>query len=761
MESKLRSARRAIELNLLSESEYSAIAARLLAKTSPLTNRAIHRESRFSAKSSTSSRWLADGSGAYALIEDGEIVKYDAVTSVREVIVSTAQLTLPGASAPLKVDSYEWNGDGTRLLILTNATKVWRRKSRGDYYVMTLIDGVSSTLQRVGGGDAATDRALYYAKFSPGAGDLVGYVFENNIYVHELTAAAATQLSTDGLPGHGGMAAVINGNFDWVYEEELSLSDGWRWSPDGRKIAWWQLRTDGVEHFPLVDLTTNAPYADVTHYPYPKVGSKNPVARIAWISVAAKLEALRSGDVEAAVDPSGDATPNFLNLAPAGGGEHYLARMEWAANSEAVCVQRLPRRQNQIDVLLCACTENGGFLPSPPRIILAEQDECWLDVHDSMKWLEGGTSFTWLSERSGHRHIYVVSRDGKVYRDITAALGDTVDVLSVDAIDDVSGWVYFTSTLPTAPTERYLYRASLASPSADDPGALPVVERVTPAGDEFVGSHSYRIAPSGAKFATWTMSKFGDPPIISIISLPDHRVIRLLEDNAALRRRLDTDVARGPCEFISIDTQSTEIVDVSSVLDGYAIFPPGFTRERAAAASLPVLVYVYGEPASTTVRNAWGGNVYMWHLLMAQRGYVVVSFDSRGTPAPKGRLWRKSVYRKIGVTANNDQAAAVSQLLVKWPFLDPKRVGVWGWSGGGSSTLQAMFRFPKIYRAGAAIAFIADQRLYDTCVSRSLSLSLSHSSTHPHSSARSPLSFLSLSLTESTKSATWACHRRW
>ena len=330
-------------------------------------------------------------------------------------------------------------------------------------------------------------------------------------------------------------------------------------------------------------------------------------------------------------------------------------------------------------------------------------------------------------------------------RDITAALGDA-DVLSVNAIDDASGWVYFTSTLPSEPLERYLYRARIAAGEPGADGDTSCVERLTPRGAAFAGSHAYRIAPSGAAFAVHTHSAFGTPPRTEIVSLPGHSAVRTLEDNAVLQRRLD-DVDRSAHEFITVDTgstegecsfmyryilrescsqfdslpltsltssRSTEVPGVSPVLDGYALFPPGFDKARAAGRSAPLLVHVYGEPASCTVRDAWGGNVYMWHLLMAQRGYVVVSFDSRGTPAPKGRAWRKSVYRKIGVTSNNDQAAAVRALLNRWRFLDPNRVAVWGWSGGGSSTLQAMFRFPDVYSAGAAIAFIADQRLYDT-----------------------------------------------
>ena len=396
--SKLAQARACVRSELLTGAEFASIARRLRARAPPLTNEAIHRRNAFRAASAPQSAWLAGGK-AYTVVESGEIVRYCAATSERSIVVSKAALTPAHGASPLAINGYQWSDDGSKVLIFTNSMKVWRRNSRGDYYVLTLA---TSTLRRVGRqGAAAESRALYYAKFSPGAGERVAYVFENNVWAHDLVGDAVLQLTTDGLPGHGGMAPVINGNFDWVYEEELALSDGWRWSPDGTKIAYWQLRTDGVESFPLVDWTSRAPYASVANYPYPKVGSANPVARIAWVRVPAR------GDVEV-------APPTFLALEPADGGEHYIARMEWAASSDEVVVQRLPRRQHEIDLLLCRCVEGAGPSSASPRRILCDHDETWIDVRNDMKWLDGGSSFTWVSERSGYRHIYVVSRDGKV-----------------------------------------------------------------------------------------------------------------------------------------------------------------------------------------------------------------------------------------------------------------------------------------------------------------------------------------------------------
>jgi dipeptidyl-peptidase-4 len=616
-----------------------------------------------------------------------EIVKYDVATGERSVLVSVELLTIPGTYTALDIQNYWWSDDGGWLLVFTNTEKVWRQHTRGDYYAVNLSG--TGSIKKVGGD--ADPSCLMYAKFSPGDGGRVGYIYHNNVFVQDLSSMVVTQLTFDGLPGHGGMADVINGNFDWVYEEEFSIQDGWRWSPDGKRIAYWQLQTADVQWYKLYDTITDAPYAKVTPYPYPKVGTKNPRARIGVVSASC---------TQPGQQPAGTV---WMQLEPASGEEHYIARMEWAAGSDELVVQRLPRAQNVIDILIVNATSGAA------NIVHSESDECWLDVTDNLNWVDGGNKFTWLSERSGYRHLYLISRDGSSVQDVTEELAQA-DVVSVVRVDDASGYVYFIAA-PSTPLERYLYRAPLSR--SQGAGGM---ERITPddmASSPTVGVHQYDISPDGAAFAVHTYSSFGVPPTINIISLPDHAVVTYCVDNAELKAKLAS-IARGPHEFFKIETGSKEVPGVSSELDGCAIFPPGFDKDSAKDKTYPLLVYVYGEPAACTVMNSMGSYQYNWHLLMAQRGYIVVSFDSRGTPAPKGRAWRKAAYKKIGITANNDQAAAVSALLKRWSFLDDAKVGIWGWSGGGSSTLQAMFRFPEVYTAGAAIAFVADQRFYDT-----------------------------------------------
>jgi len=258
-------------------------------------------------------------------------------------------------------------------------------------------------------------------------------------------------------------------------------------------------------------------------------------------------------------------------------------------------------------------------------------------------------------------------------------------------VDEKGGWLYVTAS-PGAPTKRFVYRVPL------DGKGKP--ERVGAAAQ--TGVHRYDISPS-AKWAFHSYSSLDTPPVTELVRLPSGDSVRGLAGNAALKSKVQA-LARKPVEFFRLPIG--EGVEV----DGWRMLPPNFDPGK----KYPLLVYVYGEPAGQTVQDSWGGNGYLWHLMLAQQGYIVASFDNRGTPAPRGRAWRKSIYRQIGILASADQAVATRAALAAWPYADPSRVGVWGWSGGGSMTLNAMFRYPDLYKTGVSVASVPVQRLYDT-----------------------------------------------
>jgi dipeptidyl-peptidase 4 len=311
-----------------------------------------------------------------------------------------------------------------------------------------------------------------------------------------------------------------------------------------------------------------------------------------------------------------------------------------------------------------------------------------VDVVDELNWVHGGKDFLWLSEQDGWRHVYLISLDGKHTSLVTAGDYDVIDLLGVDAGDQ---GIYFTAS-PENATQRYLYRAHL------DGKGKP--ERLTPA--KVAGTHGYEVSPD-LRWAIHTYSTFDTPPVTDLVRLPEHQSVRVLEDNAKLRSN-SKDLVTGRTEFFR-----TDIGDGVS-LDGWLIKPKDFDPAK----KYPILVYVYGEPAGQTVVDGWEQWNGGFNRTMALAGYIVASFDNRGTPAPKGRAWRKIVYGDVGVLSSKEQALALPALERARPYIDPDRVAVWGASGGGSNTLNLMFRHPELYKVGTAVAPVADQRLYDS-----------------------------------------------
>jgi dipeptidyl-peptidase-4 len=200
-----------------------------------------------------------------------------------------------------------------------------------------------------------------------------------------------------------------------------------------------------------------------------------------------------------------------------------------------------------------------------------------------------------------------------------------------------------------------------------------------------------------------TYSRFDQPPAQEVVALPAHQSLRPLTDVSTLVAKVAPLVAP-PVEFFSVE------IEPGVSLDGWMLKPKSFDSSKR----YPVIVHVYGEPASQTVTDRWGGGRMLFHRALADAGYLVVSFDNRGTPAPRGAAWRKVIYGTVGDLSSKDQAAAVSALAARHSYVDAGRVGIWGWSGGGSNTLNAMFRFPDVFSVGVSVAPVPDQKLYDT-----------------------------------------------
>jgi dipeptidyl-peptidase-4 len=618
-----------------------------------LTLDRIFLERDFSTESYGRVEWLEDGSG-YMTLEPSQavgggrdIVKYDPATGRREILVTAGQLIPKGSTDPLTIQDYSWSRDRKKLLIFTNTQRVWRRNTRGDYWVLDLV---RRELHQLGG--KAESSTLMFAKFSP-IGDRVAYVVKNDIYVENLKTGKILSLTDDGTD------TIINGTSDWTYEEEFGIRDGFRWSPDGRHIAFWNFDSSGVGEFRMIN-NTDTLYPQIIEFRHAKVGTTNSACRIGVVSA--------DGGEPRWFDPSGGYSR-----------DHYIARMEWAGDDEIV-FQWLNRLQNRDQVIL-ADIHTGKM-----RTVLTEKDEAWVDVQD-IRWIDDDQAFIWQSERDGWQHLYRADRASGEVKLLTP--GD-FDVLGIDTVDEKKGWIYFTAT-PENPTRRFLYRTRLDGEAK--------IERVTP--KSMGGSHSYQIS-ADARWALHSWSSFGDPPRTELIELPEHKIARVLTSNDDLRNNLKG-LERGESEFFRVDIGDVE-------LDGWMMKPPNFDPGK----KYPLLFYIYGEPAGSTVRDGWGGRNFLWYLMLNQKGYIVASLDNRGTNVPRGRAWRKSIYRQVGILACKDQAAALRKMLEDRPYIDPERIGIWGWSGGGQMSLNMIFRYPELYSTAMAIAFVSDQRLYDT-----------------------------------------------
>ncbi len=630
----------------------SAAAERLAARLEQ-----IFLRKEFTPKGFGPARWV-DGT-SWLTVEESptlaggtDLVRYDAASGARSILIGAERLVPAPDAAPLPIEDYAFSADGQRVLVFTNTRKVWRYNTRGDYWVLDLgaAAGAPDALRQLGAD--APEASLMFAKFSPDA-TRAAYVSARDLYVEDLASGSVTRLTSDG--SH----TSINGTSDWVYEEEFDLRDCFRWSPDGKSLAFWHFDSSGVPEYTLVN-TTDSLYPTMTSIPYPKAGQTNSAVKVGVIAATG-------------------GAPRWVEL-PGDPRQDYVPRMEWIPGTNELLVQQMDRRQQALTVWRVDGTTGVA------REFFAERSpDAWLDVGDDWRWLPGG-ELLWVSERDGWRHAWAVS-DAGAWRCLTPGDYDLTGVLGVD---EARAWLYVQAS-PADSARRYLQRVPLA-------GGPP--ERITPEGTP--GTHTYDLAP-GADFALHTYTSIDRPPRVELVRLPEHAPLRALETNAALEARL-AELIRAPTEFFRLE------IEPGIALDGWLMRPRDFDPSKR----YPLLMHVYNEPSAVQTNDAWKGSRGLFHHALAEAGYVVACVDSQGTPSPRGKAWRKSTYQRFGPVGSDQQAAAVRALCAQRPYLDPERVAVWGWSGGGTMTLNLMFRYPDVYRAGMSVAPVPDMRLYDS-----------------------------------------------
>ena len=600
--------------------------------------------------------WTNDGRSYYKL-EKNQLLTYTLPNHDTKTVITKEQLTPADTSEPLNVDHFSFSSDQQKVLLFTNTKKVWRLNTKGDYWVFNFK---TNTLRQIG--KSLPPSSLMFAKFSPD-GNTIAYVSDNNIYAEEDASGNIKPLTTNGT------VSLINGTFDWAYEEEFACRDGFRWSPDSKSIAYWQIDASDIKKFYMIN-NTDSIYSQLVPLEYPKVGETPSACKVGVVTIS-------------------DAKTTWMDV-PGDVSQNYLVRMEFIPSTNNLLIQQLNRKQNQSKLYIAEA------LKGTTKSIYEESDEAWVDLFqlgnsyaidytNNFNFLNENKSILWASEKDGWRHLYQVSLEGKPEVLITKGAYDVIDLKHINSKE---GFVYYLAS-PDNATQKYLYRTKLNGKGKN--------ELLSP--ESLKGSHDYSFSSNGM-YAEHTFSNHFTPYSKEFISVANHKA--LTEEESILKniKKLEE---KPTTEFFTITTSD------NIEMDGWMVKPTNFDPNK----KYPVVFYVYSEPAGTTVKDTYNvSRNRNYNGNMAEDGYIYISLDNRGTPAPKGRAWRKSIYKKIGVININDQAMAAKEIL-KWNFVDSERVAVWGHSGGGSATLNLMFRYPNIYKTGISLAAVANQLTYD------------------------------------------------
>ncbi|WP_345259266.1 S9 family peptidase [Marivirga lumbricoides] len=600
--------------------------------------------------------WTNEGD-SYFKLEENQLVRYTLPDHDATTVISKAQLTPKGQPEPIKVAHFTFSEDQEKVLLFTNTKKVWRLNTKGDYWVFNFK---TNKLTQIG--KKLPSSSLMFAKFSPD-GNKIAYVSGNNLYSEDYESGNIQALTTNGT------VSLINGTFDWAYEEEFACRDGFRWSPDSNSIAYWQIDASNIKKFYMINYTDSI-YSQLIPLEYPKVGETPSACRVGVVS----LSNAKTTWMEIPGDPS----------------QHYLVRMEFIPSTNDLLIQQLNRKQNHSKLFIADALKGNA------RMIQEESDEAWVDLFmlgnqyeidytSNFIFLKDRNSILWASEKDGWRHLYQISLEGKP--EILITKGE-YDVIDVKHINHEEGYVYYLAS-PNNATQKYLFKTKL---NGKGKKTLLSPERLK-------GTHDYSFSSNGA-YAVHSFTNHYTPKTTEFIDVAKNKALSreesILQNINKLEREPKT-------EFFTITT--AENIE----MDGWMVKPTNFDPNK----KYPVVFLVYTEPANATVKDSYNiGRNFLYKGDMQGDGYIYISIDNRGTPAPKGREWRKSIYRKIGLVNIDDQAMAATEIL-KWDFVDSERVAVWGWSGGGSATLNLMFRYPEIYKTGISIAAVSNQLTYD------------------------------------------------
>ncbi len=574
-----------------------------------------------------------------------KLVLVDPETNEIQNLIVPEEIVSVLGSSDFRVTHYCLSQDGSLLLIRLGYTAEGEKKS--GYWIKDFADNKIVAAKLI-----PSEVPVLNPAFSPDNRKLA-FVSGRDIWVYDIKKGKLTRatFSSD--------QQIINGDCnEWQFTSVLNTR-GFKWSPDSRRIAFISFDVSGVKEFKMINYTDFL-YPEIISFQHVKPGEKIPVTRIGIVNCDGS-------------DPIWTDTKHLT-------GDRYITWFGWNEFSGDLYIQYLNRKQNELAIV--SESDHGG----KDNLVWHDSDPTFLLPFD-LTWVNNNRSFIAVSERDGWRHLYKVDLAGANIKCITPGDYDIESISGYDAQNDI---LYFNGSINSA-IHRYLYAIS-----TDGAGVL---RRITPEG--LVGVNSYIVSPC-SRWAFHVFSAMNNPPVTTLVSLPSHNTIKVLEDNSELRSKLAGVKISDP-EFIKID------IGEGVVLDSWLIKPGDFDPSM----KYPVIFNVYSMPAGQFVQDKWMNNNYLWYQYMAQHGFVIMNIDSRGTPSLYGREWRKIIYKKHGILPSDDHARAVKEIIKKYSFIDSDRVGIFGWSGGGLMSLLQILRYPDLYNVAIPGAYLSDHRLYE------------------------------------------------
>ena len=564
-----------------------------------------------------------------------EIYEHIVATGEEKVLVSPNQLHTKDLYL-FTIKNYKWSPDN-KYILFTGILPARRLKTGGDFYVY----------------DVSQEKIIYSIEsvkeqenihFSPDS-KKIGFVRGNNLYVFDINSGKEKQLTFDGSDD------ILNGVFDWVYEEEFSIINGWTWSPDSKSIAFWRLDQTIVPVYKITLYDSLYPGFNITHYP--TAGTNNSLVKIGVVNVS-----------------SGKTT--WMNLGD--NPDIYIPRIKFTANPKILSIQRLNRLQNKLDLIF------NNVNTGESRIILTESDTAWVDVFNDLFFLKDGKRFIWSSERDGYKQFYLYDYSGNLINQITKGKWEVDKLL---AVDEQNSRLFYLS-LERSPLYRDLYSINL---NGTDKKLIL----------QSKGTHEINISPSNNFFID-EFSTANTLPATFLYKINGKKLDDLILPDMSFFKNYDL----SPLRFTSLVTSD------GILLNAFIIKPVDFDSTK----KYPVLIFNYSGPGSQSVVDRWSTVNFLWHQILVQKGYIIFCLDNRGTGG-RGKSFKNIVYKDLGKWEVHDQIEG-AKYLASLPYVDKNRIGIWGWSYGGYISALAILKGADCFKAAIAVAPVIHWKYYDT-----------------------------------------------